>query len=95
LCTSPVANLVSGSQLKEVLDFVQGFPERRTPWLMPEKMSLASTYSAEMIWAQSELSPWNNFQINFSMRAVFIFLELIIPRPPPSFGMHTSDQLTK
>jgi hypothetical protein len=65
--------------LKKCLILYKDFQKGEPPWLMPEKISLASTYLAEMICAQVELSPWNSFQIHFIMRVVFIFLELIYP----------------
>jgi hypothetical protein len=37
----------------------------------------------------------NSLQIHLDMRAIFINLELIIPKPPWSFGRHTAGQFTQ
>jgi hypothetical protein len=47
------------------------------------------------IWAQKGLSSWKSFQTHLSIRAIFIFLEFRIPKPPQDFGRQTAGQLTK
>jgi hypothetical protein len=63
----------------------------------PESAKISSTelYFALRICFQVGLSFWYNFHTHLSIRAAFIFLELRMPRPPHSLGMHTDGQFRR